>query len=209
MPTGYTAIIDDDPKMTARQWIMEGLARAFGICVMMRDDPRDLTEEQILQRLTEDSSASWNEKELNKAVEESKRLATRTTKGWKVAWQKEENKKRNANKRSVEEANKMRKRHEQICGDLLKVLASDKAHEVTKNIAKFGVEQLDLVASDCLPFIQKPIALKDFMKDCIQKNARNIAYHTEELAKAKQRTEERVNLYKRLKEDVAFLEREA
>ena len=208
MPTGYTAMIDDNPKMPTTQWIMEGLARAFGICVTLRDDPQGLTEEQIMKRLSQDTKneVSYHKKELVKATKEAERLATRTETEWKRVWQNEERKKRTANKRSVKEADKSRERHEQIRSELLRVLVSDKAHEVTKNIIKFGIEQLNLVKSDCTPYIQEPTTLEKFIRSQIDRNVRDIDYHTKELANAKERTTERVNLYKRLKEDIAFLE---
>ena len=40
MPTGYTAIIEDDPNCTFEQYLMR-CARAFGATVTMRDDPLD------------------------------------------------------------------------------------------------------------------------------------------------------------------------
>ena len=208
MPTGYTAMIDDNPKMTATEWIMEGLARAFGICITLRDDSQGLTEKQILERLTQDleKETSYHKKELRKATKEVKRLGTRNETEWKRVWQSEEKKKRTANKRSVEEADKNRERHERIRFELLRVLASDKAHKITKNIIKFGIDQLDLVKSDCTPYIQEPITLEKWIRSQIDQNTRDIDYHTKELAEAKERTTERINLYKRLKEDIMFLE---
>ena len=40
MPTGYTAIIDDNPSVTFEQFLWR-CTRAMGACVMMRDDPFD------------------------------------------------------------------------------------------------------------------------------------------------------------------------
>ena len=47
MPTGYTAQIDDDPNLTTAKWVTEGLSRAFGVCVILRDGPYGLTEDEI------------------------------------------------------------------------------------------------------------------------------------------------------------------
>jgi len=208
MPTGYTDMIDRNPKITTTQWVMQGLARAFGICVTLRDDSMDLTEHEITQRLTEDTKheVKYHEKELDKARKESLRLANRTCKAWQTAWSKYESEMRLHNQESTTEKSKNAERHNQVRDDLERILGSDKIHETTRNIVQFGIDQLKLVQSDCIPYIEAPMELKTFISDAIKSNKRDIEYHTEELAKAKERTLERINLYKRLKEDIGFLE---
>jgi len=208
MPTGYTSMIDENPNMTTKKWVMEGLARAFGICVTLRDDSMELTETQIQQRLIEDSrrEINYHQTELDKAQKESKRLANRSHNQWKTAWSKYEHEKEVRNQQSVLEANKKLERHMQVRDDLGRVIGSDKVHEVTRDIAKFGVEQLKLVQSECLPYIEEPMELKGFITDKIKSNKRHIEYEIEEVAKAKERMEERIKLYERLKEDLVFLD---
>jgi hypothetical protein len=204
MPTGYTDMIDRNPTMTAKQWVMEGLARAFGMCVTLRDDAFDLSEEQIKKKLveSEQSEINYHQKELNKAKKKCRTLATKTNKEWLTLWLTDDNKREEENKKSVVRANKLSDRHERVRDGLNRILASDKVHEVTKSIAKFGIEQLDLVVADGEPYIREPITLEGFIKEAISSSKRDIKYHTEELAKAKQRGQERINLYARLKEDI-------
>lgn len=204
MPTGYTGMIDRNPEMTTAQWIMQGLARAFGICVSLREDPLDLTEEQIKKRIveSEQQSVNYHEKELKQVIAISSVLAERTNSQWKGLWKADDRKRLKENAKSVTEANKMRERHEEIRRGLNKILASNKIHEVTESIAKFGIQQLDLVADDIVPNIREPMTLRAYITEAISSNRKDIEYHTKELAEGQKRRDERINLYARLKEDV-------
>jgi len=197
-------MLDDNPKMTTQQWVMEGLARAFGVCVTLREDPFDLSEEQIKQRIVEDGKrdVDWYQKELNKAKEEYSKQSIRTKQEWKMAWLKHEAQKKKENAISITKAEKIKQCHDQVLSDLKLLLISPKTDELTKNIAKFGISQLNLVESECRPCIQEPTTLANYKAEVIKSTKRDIEYHTEEIAKAKQRANERITLYTQLKHDV-------
>jgi len=204
MPTGYTAMLDDNPKMTTQQWIMQGLARAFGICVILRDESLNLTEEQITQRIAEDGKRDigYHQTELNKAIEESVKLAKRTEVEWETAWQKDEQEKEQHNKNSIARAKKMTERHFQVINDLERILASPEVDEITKNIANYGIEQLKLVKSEREPYIQESIPFEAYRVNTIKSNTRDIQYYTEELDKEKERVNGRVLAYSKLRKDL-------
>lgn len=65
MPTGYTDVIKDG--ITFQQFAMN-CARAFGACVMMRDDP---TDKPIPEKF---EPSTWHKKELSKAYKELERI---------------------------------------------------------------------------------------------------------------------------------------
>lgn len=201
MPTGYTSIIDEHPKMKTKQWIMEGLARAFGVAVTLREESMDLTEEQIRQRIEDDHSVSWNEKELEEAKQEATKLKTRTEKEWYNAYMESEKTKEKQNKRSINKAKRMKKRHDQVLHDL-RLIANSDVSEFTKSVVKFGMEQLKIVEHETEPYTQKPVTLHHFKFESEENNKRNIAYHTEELAEAKQRVKERLEAYSQLRKDL-------
>ena len=46
-----TTIIENlkDKNYDVKKWLLEDVVRLFGICVSLRDESRDLTEQEILQ----------------------------------------------------------------------------------------------------------------------------------------------------------------
>lgn len=206
MPTGYTNSLDETPEMTTQQWIMEHLARAFGVCVTLRDDSFDLSEEEILRRLSNDSSVEHHQEALKKANQESKAVSNRTTEAWKKLWKQSEAEKTESNNNSIAKAESIRLRHNAVKSDLQKIFVSSKVSETTKNIAKYGIDQLNTVHDyDCKPYVSEPTSFEVFVQQQRANNLRDISYHTKELEKAKDRVKERVETYKRLREDVNLI----
>ena len=203
MPTGYTDMIDRNPKMTAKQWIMEGIARAFGVCVTLRDEPMDLTEEQIKERIAKDGhgDVAWHQMELAKAIQEKAEIEKRTPQEWRKAWRKSEAEKVKGNIESTARAEKMATRHNKIREEL-ELLANSEVDEFTKTVAKYGLNQLEIVKDETEPYINAPVTLKFFKIETIRSNTRDIAYHTKEMAEAKLRADDRVQAYMTLRKDV-------
>jgi hypothetical protein len=207
MPTGYTSMIDDDPKLTTADWIMTGLARAFGVCVTLRDDSFNLTEKQIIKRLSADGKrdVNWHKRELAKAKKKAEILKNRTEEEWHKIWMENENRKKTDNEESIARKIVMKKRHTQVKEDLEHILENTMIDEVTRNIVKFGLEQLKLVERECEPWIEEPISFEDYRKNELSHNTRDIKYHTEEMAKAESRMKGRIESYQRLRKDVSMI----
>lgn len=203
MPTGYTEMIDTHPKMTTKKWILTGLARAFGVCVTLREEPMGLTEAQIRERIAKDgqSDIDWHKAELDKAVSEMKTIGVRTETEWKALWQASEKHKKAHNALSIAEAEKIADRHEGVRKDLLKIVDSD-VDEFTRNIAKYGLDQLKLTQSECEPFLYESMTLDEFKGNKTRENVRDIEYHTKEMAQAQKRVNERVQAYMTLRKDL-------
>lgn len=204
MPTGYTDMIDKNPDMTTEQWIMEGLARAFGVCVTLRDDRPDLTEEQIKKKIEENErqTVNYHQKELKKARKELKRLNVLTEKEWLVEWNKAEKNRIENNNHSISITKKLKDRHNKVRNDLEKILASSKISKITRNIVKYGIDQLNMVQSECEPYTYKNRPLRLFKSDKVKSASRDIVYHTKELVEAKKRMRKRIYEYSRLRKDL-------
>lgn len=203
MPTGYTSMIDDNPNMTTRQWFMEGLARAFGVCVTLREDSLNLTEAQILQRISKDrqGDVAWHKKELKKAKLLSEQLKTRTDAEWKTAWQTSEAEKIRQNNKSIAKAKTMKKKHTLVQKDLELIVAVAN-NQVTKNIATYGLGQLNMVKDECEPYINEATNFENFKAQTLKTNTRDIEYHVEEMTKAQARAKENVEAYLAMKADM-------
>ena len=53
MPTGYTSALDEKDLSTA-QWLTEHLARAYGVCMVLRDGPYGLSADEIEKHLEDE-----------------------------------------------------------------------------------------------------------------------------------------------------------
>ena len=203
MPTGYTDMIDRKPEITTAKWVTEGLARAFGVCIALRDDDMNLTEKQIEQRLIEDGQhdIDYQNEELIKAEKEAEAISKRTEEEWQTLYVAAEKEKVEGNNKRTIEAQAMKVRHTQVQKDLEKILEAN-VHTITKDIVKFGIDQLKLVEDETEPYIQEPITLHKFIEETKKANAWNLSYHEEKLAKATKRAKERLKLYRQLKKDV-------
>lgn len=204
MPTGYTEMIDREPKLSTEKWIMEGLARAFGVCVTLRDDDMNLTEEQVEQRLIKDGKqdCDYHRKELAKANKEALTISKKSLADWETEWTQAEAEKSKHNQESIVKANIVKSRHLQIKEDLEEILENN-IHPTTRNIVKFGLDQLKLAESDTEPYIQEPMTLQQYILEQKKSNLWSIKYHTDELSKALDRAEGRLESYRQLKQDIA------
>jgi hypothetical protein len=197
-------MIDRNPKISTEKWIMEGLARAFGICITLRDDDASLTEEQIEQRLIEDgkSDCAHHREELEKANKESDSINKKSLSDWEKEWTKAEADKNEKNKKAIAEAQIIKTRHTQVQRELEAILENN-ISPTTRNIVKFGLEQLKLVESETQPYLQEPVSLHKYIFEQKKHTLWTIQYHTEELSKALDRADGRLESYRQLKKDVA------
>jgi hypothetical protein len=202
MPTGFTDMIDDNPKLSTKKWMIEGLARNFGVLMILREKSFDMTEEQILKALEKDFSVDYHTKELEDANAEIIRLSKLTDNDWAVHWELYRNNIQISNAKSVEQATKKQERDFKIIAELQKVMTARDISDFTKSVAKFGLDQLELVKSEREPYNQVVQSPEDFKATQLATARRNINYHTAELAKAKQRARDRLVFYKQLRKDL-------
>ena len=200
MPTGNTAMLDNDPNLSTARWVTEGLARNFGACVVLRDDDWDLTEDEIEERLKEivNRDTNYHKGELIKA-----RGALEELKGRKKVWNElylsavDEIEKRN--RRNIKKANVIKLRHQRVKEDLIKLRDNTK-DELTGNLAKFGLKQLKLVESDTEPYISVVPSFEKFKIDKLHSLNWDVNYHTKRLKEIEKK--ERLSAYQRIRSEV-------
>ena len=201
MPTGYTSELDETPNITTAQWIMENLTRAFGVCVTLRDNG-DMTEEQIESHLRErvEGDGSYYMDALKKTQEEFKRLRYDPT-YWDVEYASTVERLEKYNKESIEEANALKIKHYKAIEDLI-ILRECTTDETTKNIAQFGLDQLELVKSDTEPYIQEIPSFEKFKKDKYNSICKDLEYYAKNLKEEKEREQSRLEAYLKIKSEV-------
>jgi len=199
MPTDNTAMIDNDLDLSTARWVTEQLARSFGVCVALRDDDWDLTEDEIEERLKEivNRDTNYHKGELitaRGALEELKR-----PKVWNELYLSTVDEIEKRNRRNAKKANAIKLRHQQVKEDLIKLRDNTK-DELTGKLAEFGLKQLKLVESDTEPYISVVPSFEKFKIDKLHSLNWDVDYHTKKLGEIGK--EERLSAYQRIRSEV-------
>jgi len=205
MPTGYTIELDKD--IPTEKWFMEQLVRAFGICVTLRED-RILSATEIRKSLVEDMEEDLKyrkdrSKELN---DEKKLIEDRTDADWKKVVEEMRNKKSERNKKNIEDTSIIKTIHDRAKKDLERVVKLA-ISDITKEIAKFGLEQLDAVKTETEPYIDESVTLtwEQYKEKTINANIDSIKYNTEIYKADKKAWKEKLSLFDELMHDINVL----
>ena len=200
MVTGYTMKLDEGGK-SAKDWILEDLARAFGICVMLRDDNSYMSKEEILSKLKDDSS-TYHKRGIIEAKTNLVKYATMSENDWQKILDEENLKIVASNMESMRKANELKKLHDKTILDLEKVIEKT-SDAITMKVCGFGIQQLNLVEDECKPYISKEQTdLDGFKAGKIEVANRDIEYHTKEEKEQSEREEGRVDSYLKLISEV-------
>ena len=202
MPTGYTVVLDENPELTTAKWVTEELSRNFGVCFVLRDGPHDLTEEAIEAYLKNEigRSTSYHKEKISEAQETLKAIKV-NPEVWNDLYASTVDELKKCNQRSIKEAKSTKQRHQQVEQDLIKL--RDRAKdELTRNIAKFGLNQLEVAKSETEPYIQEIPHLDKFKTDKLASLNLDIEYHTENMEKTEKRERERLLVYQKIRQEV-------
>jgi hypothetical protein len=202
MPTAYTDMIDTNPKLSTKKWMIEGLARNFGVLMTLREESYDMTEEQILKALEEDFSVNWHARELAEANTEIIRLSKLNDDDWAMEWELYKNNIQISNAKNIEQVTKKQERDFKVIAELQKVVDAKDISDFTRSVAKFGLDQIELCKTEREVYQQEVLPPKKLKASKLANARRDIKYHTTELAEAKQRARDRINFYKQLRKDL-------
>lgn len=182
MPTGYTADIYDGKDVSFSDFALK-CARAFGACIEQRDD--DLNDKPKLIEKTKDSYSL-------KRLEEAKKWKKPTKAEFDVyvklqtAYYNEK----------IDKQNKLKASYQKMLDKANAWTPPTKEHEGLK---KFMIEQLNSsIEFDCgFEYYQrelnniKQLTYNQYVKNMRASNKRDIEYHTNELKKDNERTDNR------------------
>jgi len=189
MPSGYTSDIYNGKEVTFKDFAL-GCARAFGACVMQRDDPAD----EKPKIMPEESYHTEELKKLKKFKKPTKAQFDSYVKETIADCEK-----------SIKEKNELKKRYSDILENAKNWQPPTKEHERLK---AFMIEQLtDSRSFDCCGLdhyehelkVVSAMTYKDYVKKKLAEHNRHIKYHEEyeakDLSNIKQRNKWIKDLY--------------
>jgi hypothetical protein len=195
MPTGLTDALDKDPKITTQRWVTEQLVRMFGLCAELRDYSFSMSEKQIEDAISDYSDIQYHSDKYGEARDKSILYATYTPEQWDKDYEDYEKKITNENVACVKRCSVMKARHDAVRVDLTKLFKAARSKH-TKAVAKFGLDQLDLVESETRPYIVRILSKDDFVKSQKQSVRSDLKYHKEQMEKARKRVASSIKMYK-------------
>ena len=177
MPTGYTAIIEDNKDVTFKDYIM-GCARAFGACIEMRDEPQD---KKIPKEFYTDT---YNLDELRKSKNKLKEINKLSDAQLEEESEKAFNKKLRQHKASIKKYSEIEKRYKRMMVEVESWQPPTKDH---KSLKDFMIQQIETCTqSSMAEYLEKEIAElelwtgKRWKFEQLKKVKRDIKYHTKE-----------------------------
>lgn len=139
MPTGYTAQLQSMDYDT-KKWLKESLSRAFGICIMLRDEG-NLSQAEIEEKLKA-KEESYYTKALREAREKLTYLTTADKNDIERELEELKQKSIESRQKRIKEFYYNKSKHEEVLSELkrMREVATD---EVSTNIINYGIEQLE------------------------------------------------------------------
>ena len=209
MPTGYTQQLKE-MNFDTKKWLKEGIIRATGVCVMLRDDG-DKTSDEILEHLEKEMLHSYHAKHLAVLQKEhdmlsnmepsliedlTERYNKEATESY-LRYKKEKESLREVYTKTLEELQVLHKAF----------LKTGEHNEVTKNTLEFAIAQVvDSIKWDCNPEYDAaapvPLTKLDYLVKKITACNDSIKYHEKELVLEDKRNKERYEFYKKYVEFV-------
>jgi hypothetical protein len=187
MPTYYTNLIDEDPNLSTKEWLIKYLSRAMCLTVALRDENPEMTEEQVVKALEESyqQSMEYYVKSLHEGTEKLLKVLKMTDKQWLEDWEEYKDTIAKSNESSMNNAIKTQRRHLKVIAELQQVIDSKETSKVTKDIAQFGIEQLELVKSQRMPYIINPVPLEKYIQNTMESLKQSMEYDKKEIAEHK------------------------
>jgi hypothetical protein len=206
MPTGYTARIDTK-DFNLKKWILEDLVRGMGVCITLRDELRDLTYEEILERLNKNIEHAYYYKELEKAKKELEIHSQKLVYEVKDEFEEHKKERKTYLKTKLKENNDLIDKYGESLKNL-RDLKSKTDNDFIKKVLDFGISQIQssLEYDDMSRYYNdelKNVDKLDFPTWLNNKEIKlksDVEYYTRGLKEETNRETERYQLYKELVE---------
>lgn len=165
-----------------------------------------MTEEQILKKLTKLAGEDgYHAKEWEKAQKQLSVYYGYTDEQWEDKMKRENKEREKSYQIGREKAKRIKEKHDKTRADLRKLIEAKGVSDITKNIARFGREQLNMCKDEeeyhHLPeYDDLHTDVKKYKKEVMGKAKRDVEYHQKE--KKEERDKDRLKGFLQLKKDV-------
>lgn len=201
MPTGYTSKINDGKEVSRNEFIMT-CARAFGALIMMRDEPFDTP---IPERFEPSNYAIEN---LDRAQQQLEHYKSLNEADAKAEMEKEHQEEMKKYEQMIQRENDLKQRYQALLDEVKTWNPPTPNHEELK---KFCIDQLQQsMDHDCdssrymkIPELQTP---ENWLQGKIAYVEREIDYYKNSYQKEVERTENRNEWLKLLRESLSSIE---
>jgi hypothetical protein len=197
MPTGYTSEIYNGKEVSGKDFLLQ-CARAFGACIMMRDEPNNA---EIPEEFKPDT---YHLDQIEKAKDDLKKYQSMSNEEIQKKIDKEYDDKIKYNQKQIEEARKMKNRYLNTIAEVTAWIPPTPDHV---NLKQFALQQLrESIDWDCGTkyYEEEVIKLspKEWLDNRIESCLKSIEYHTKEYDSEVKRVSERNKWIKDLRESL-------
>lgn len=193
MPTGYTSDIYDGKNVSAKEFIIK-CAKAFGANIALRDEGMDV-EIPIYE------PSDYHIKQIEKTKENIKKLANMTDEEIQNEIEAAYNKKIEDNEKAVNRARVLENRYLLVLNDVQKWNPPTEDHVKLK---EYAIDQLtQSIKHDCsTSYITEPVkeTVNEYRISRLKYENENLEYHTKSYENEVQRTNEKNEWNRKLKE---------
>ena len=172
------------------------------MCVMLKEEDFDLTFDEILEKLQNETEDNYHVKALKEAEVDFMKLEAMSDEEWKEMMTKVNKEIEKKNDDSRQEALKLKELHARTERELIQVINSTK-DEITQNVCRFGLEQLEAVKYDCEPHLSElhsDVLL--YKTNGLERAVRSIQYHKKNMGKADEHEIGRIESFIKVRDEV-------
>lgn len=204
MPTGYTDVLDKTGNEI--DWLKRILVRNFGVMLMLRDYGFDETTFEAMDKsVREPWSSGYHEETMEKAKIRLKKL--RDLKEARKMYASETASKKRMEKKWRDEKLATKEIHDRAKG-FLQAVRREKVSQFTKDVAQFGLDQLEVAKNDTEPYSTEPmLAFEYWVVDETNRCNHDIEYCEKEIAEEKETRKERIEFWEAFVRDMKMLEK--
>jgi hypothetical protein len=197
MPTGYTSEIYEGKEVSGKKFLMD-CARAFGACVMMRDEPMDAEIPEEFQPST------YHKEQFKRAKEELKKYQSMTIEEAQKFVDEEYKSTVDYNKNAIKKSLELRNRYLNTLSEVMEWQPPTEDHNGLK---EFAIKQLkESIDFDCsTSYYDKKVTKytpEEWLNIKICGCLRDIEYHTKENEAEIKRVSERNKWIKDLRDSL-------
>jgi len=203
MPTGYTCILDKTGDEF--DWLKRTLIRNFGIAMSIRESGFGMTFDEVDSAIRKPDSTKY---ETNRLKEVNDRLKSlKDSKVAKSFYKKEIIARKRYEKEAMMEHEKTIDLHNRTRA-FLGTIKNEMVSQFTKDVAEFGISQLNVVEGDTEPYIHPPIpAFEYWIAGEMARCYTDIDYYKKQISESKDGDKERIEMWDIFCKDIKMLEK--